>query len=638
MENIKNDFKENFNIAVKSFNGKDYKTFFLHIRLAIEGLGKLSIYDILGESAAKDYINGVFSIEWHPEKTAYEKEDKPTDAVTGSSLVKYVPMVFLYKHPNVIKPSGVPKSVKKQFKSGLERNTDMLVYFYSIASTYHHTGDLRFNAATQASVGAALLMGYFDFLKTYEEKVLFLSSDNIDFLCSLDSFQFDNPKAVSEFQCMIDELSSDLAKKNIALMEAKKSLAEAKKRAAEAEKRAAEAEKRAAEGDARCESRQREIDEYQKQIDEYQKQIDEYQKQLAGRDAKGPVPMKGQVKQKFYGPAKGNDIDENSMDDDQLDLIERTNDESMLVAGCAGSGKSVIAMKKAEQLAAQGKDVILIAYTKSLNSYMGIGRPSESVKSYYYQQWLNMNKPASDYIIVDEIQDFTREQIKEFCAKARKCYFFFGDTAQSIYNKPGKPTMTIEQIAELTGLETLMLYNNYRLPRPIAKITQNHVGVNVLPYSDRVYQNRETESPRFIRTGTPDDELNLIVEIIQSHSNMSIGILFHENRSVLQLSEQLSNRGVLVEFKYNDNDTMQSFSTLDFKTLLPKVMTYHSAKGLQFDIVIIPQYKGAENPEKRKALYVAMTRTMHKLYVLYATSELLSPLKEVPSHLYLKSL
>ena len=66
-------------------------------------------------------------------------------------------------------------------------------------------------------------------------------------------------------------------------------------------------------------------------------------------------------------------------------------------------------------------------------------------------------------------------------------------------------------------------------------------------------------------------------------------------------------------------------------------MTYHSAKGLQFDIVILPGYNGTDDTESQKALYVAMTRTMHKLYVLYTTPELKPPLN-VPSHLYIKTL
>ena len=198
--------------------------------------------------------------------------------------------------------------------------------------------------------------------------------------------------------------------------------------------------------------------------------------------------------------------------------------------------------------------------------------------------------------------------------------------------------MTIAQIAEMTGLNTLQLFNNYRLPRPVAKITQNYVGVDVPEYKEKVYQNKETELPRFIHTNSKDEEFNYISQIIAQHPNKSIGILYHSNEAVLQLNKQMIERGIQCEFKYNDTEgERHNISNLNFKTLTPKIMTYHSAKGLQFDIVILPQYNGAFDVESKKALYVAMTRTMYKLYVLYFTQGLLSPLKEVPSHLYLKT-
>jgi superfamily I DNA/RNA helicase len=62
-------------------------------------------------------------------------------------------------------------------------------------------------------------------------------------------------------------------------------------------------------------------------------------------------------------------------------------------------------------------------------------------------------------------------------------------------------------------------------------------------------------------------------------------------------------------------------------------MTYHSAKGLQFETVILPFYNGAENSDEKKALYVAMTRTYRHLYVLY-NDEMMEPLKNVPERLY----
>ena len=296
-------------------------------------------------------------------------------------------------------------------------------------------------------------------------------------------------------------------------------------------------------------------------------------------------------------------------------------------------------MHKAEHLYSEGKDVILIAYTKSLNDFMRVGKPDASFRFYYHYQWKKMNMPTADYIIVDEIQDFTREEIQEFINAAKKCFLFFGDTAQSIYRQYGKQTMTIAQIAKMTGLNILQLYNNYRLPRPVAKITQNYVGVDVAEYKEKVYLNKETELPRFIHTQTSEDEFNSITQIIALHPNKSIGILYYSNEAVLQMNKQLLDRGIQCEFKYNDTDGERcNVSNLNFNTLVPKIMTFHSAKGLQFDIVILPQYNGANDVESKKALYVAMTRTMHKLYVLYSTPELLSPLKEVPSHLYLKTL
>ena len=199
--------------------------------------------------------------------------------------------------------------------------------------------------------------------------------------------------------------------------------------------------------------------------------------------------------------------------------------------------------------------------------------------------------------------------------------------------------MTIAQISEMTGLNILQLFNNYRLPRPVARITQDYVGVDVAEYKEKVYQNKETELPRFVHTETPEEEFEGIIQIIAQHPNKSIGILYHSNDAVLQMNKQMIERCIQCEFKYNDTEgAKQNISNLDFNTLVPKIMNYHSAKGLQFDIVILPQYNGAFNEDSKKALYVAMTRTMHKLYVLNETPELLSPLKEVPSYLYLKNL
>ena len=331
------------------------------------------------------------------------------------------------------------------------------------------------------------------------------------------------------------------------------------------------------------------------------------------------------------------DVPEDSMDDDQLDLIEHTLDKSMLVTGCAGCGKSVIAMNKAVQIKNAGGDVILIALTKSLNRFMGYGKQRHELGSrfYYHWQWERDGKPSADYVIVDEIQDFTEGQIKDFIRAAKKSYFFFGDTAQSIYRAFGVNTLTIDQISSLTGLKPLRLYNNYRLPRGIAKITQPYVAVGANEYNEKIYQSKEPSVPHIIHCADFSAQVRLIVEVIRELELGDVGILMPSNDGVLRMAEALNGLDIPCEFKYSPKGNQKEWrDTLNFKSGFPKIMTYHSAKGLQFESVFLPEYEGASNEDKRKALYVAMTRTWRDLYVLYSGA-LKAPLDKVPRMLYL---
>lgn len=336
------------------------------------------------------------------------------------------------------------------------------------------------------------------------------------------------------------------------------------------------------------------------------------------------------------------DVSEDTLDNAQLNLIDKTLDKSMLITGCAGSGKSVIAMYKAQQIMDAGEDVIMIAFTKSLSRYMYQGKGDWHLgeRFYYHWQWEHAGCPSADYIIVDEIQDFSMEEIKMFISAARKNYFFFGDTAQSIY-KGIKKTMTVEDIQKMTGLEPLVLYNNYRLPKAVAKITQNYVANSpeygfdgfAARYAERVYQSKENSMPSFIQF-IDDKELTAnIIKLIKENNYKNVGIFVPRNEQVLHLKALFEKNNFDFELKYNADDFSSNIDTLDFKTTKPKLMTYHSAKGLQFETVILPYYEGAADVEARKALYVAMTRTYRYLYVMYI-GELMAPLSDVDSILY----
>lgn len=355
------------------------------------------------------------------------------------------------------------------------------------------------------------------------------------------------------------------------------------------------------------------------------------------------VEPKTQTAKKRFGMKqkilKAFNVEKESMDDEQLDLIGDTIDKSMIVAGCAGSGKSVIAMYKAQQILESKGDVILIAYTKSLNRYMRQGKENSLDERFFYHwQWIDQGMSKADYIIVDEIQDFDREEIMQFINAARKCFFFFGDTAQSIYRAFGKETLTIDQISSMTGIKVSRLYNNYRLPKPIAKITQEYLGLteedNVRKYSESLYLSKENASPVFVECHSRQEQIDCIISIIRKNKYRNVGILVPENDLVLEIMNAFTSEKFACEFKFNAGyNDYRNKDTLNFKTEYPKLMTYHSAKGLQFETVILPFYQGASNLDEKKSLYVAMTRTYRHLYVLY-NGDMLKPLKGVPERLY----
>lgn len=356
------------------------------------------------------------------------------------------------------------------------------------------------------------------------------------------------------------------------------------------------------------------------------------------------VEPKTQTAKKRFGMKqrilKAFNVEKESMDDEQLDLIGDTIDKSMIVAGCAGSGKSVIAMYKAQQILESKGDVILIAYTKSLNRYMRQGKENSlDGRFFYHWQWIDQGMPKADYIIVDEIQDFDKNEIMQFINAARKCFFFFGDTAQSIYRAFGKQTMTIDQISQLTDIPVSRLYNNYRLPKPVAKITQEYLGLTeegdkVPKFSESLYLSKENVLPVLFQCDSKETQIERIISLINDNKYRNVGILVPENDMVLEIMNAFTDAKFACEFKYNAgyNDSNNK-DTLNFKTERPKLMTYHSAKGLQFETVILPYYKGAKNSDERKSLYVAMTRTYRHLYVLY-NGIIQEPLKSVPERLY----
>jgi len=349
-------------------------------------------------------------------------------------------------------------------------------------------------------------------------------------------------------------------------------------------------------------------------------------------------------------------VKESELDDGQIDFLNAMLDKSFIVTGCAGSGKSVLAYLKAKRIVNEQADKSLkvIVFTNTLRDFMSSGEEGIRRNVTNHFRWKYMLSDGkwipkttlerADYIIVDEIQDYTYEEIMDFIHCAKKNVFFFGDMAQSIYegiryNDIIKHPLPISQIPQLLANNNLNykkeeLCYNYRLPIPVGLFAQ-YVGVALPPFDESKYKSPENTVPKMIHFDDLDAQVQTVAERIKTLQLKDVAVLVAHNADVAKVSGLLNKYNVSHEIKI---DTQM---TVDFNSELPKLMTYHSSKGLQFESVFILQVQGPyfpfDNGKWQKALYVAMTRTYKNLFIFYS-DDLPAQMSAIPSKLYSTSL
>lgn len=339
-------------------------------------------------------------------------------------------------------------------------------------------------------------------------------------------------------------------------------------------------------------------------------------------------------------------IDYGKLDQLQRKYVDKKVDRSMVICGAAGSGKSLIALHKAKQVAQLGSYAIVV-YTKTLRQYFEDGLKSLGLRNvYHYYHWKKARENDQfrhvKYLIVDECQDFTREEIEDLKKSADIC-FFFGDSAQSIMSFRGS-VQPVQRTALDMGVTMLPLQNNYRLTQENGRLAEH-----ILPGEDIVDNcQRNGVKPQIIKASSFDGQLDAIIRLIQNKSLTSVGILMrfntkekafsrmnNEKLSVEYVKDYFLKKGVACEFKYDDLQSTEM--DLNFHSTTPKIMTWWCAKGLQFKDVFLLNCNQLSLPseisENRSAVYVAATRPSERLYLAY-TGSLCSYFPDASSDIY----
>lgn len=327
-------------------------------------------------------------------------------------------------------------------------------------------------------------------------------------------------------------------------------------------------------------------------------------------------------------------VKDSELDDYQVKIINKRTDNSFIVKGCAGSGKSILALWKAKQIQNEGRGTYqFIVFTKALMQYMSDGVRQVGINSHnvdYHWYWENSKgSPSADYIIVDEAQDFSKEDILKFKSKAKKALLLYGDSAQQLYKfLEDKKTVSMEEIAVITGFQTEQLVFNHRLPKKVARLAEYISSTN--DDLEGRCKSEGIEKPKILKYNSFEGQLDAISEIIKNRNFEDVGIFFRHNADVEKAYNYLKKKGLNVEAKFNRT------IDLNFNSDNPKLMTYHSSKGLQFEAVFLPDCICSGNDD-RNPLYVALTRTYQSLYVMHS-GNLSSFFDAVPRNLYDTSL
>lgn len=342
-------------------------------------------------------------------------------------------------------------------------------------------------------------------------------------------------------------------------------------------------------------------------------------------------------------------IDPGELDEFQRKIRGLSIDESYIIKGCAGSGKTLLALYRALDIhinsIAEDEDdpasFTVVVYTKALKGFLRSGIMELKIPIHQIINYAKWDGEAIDYIIVDEAQDFTESEIELLSNAGLKSIMLYGDSEQQLYKSKKidgttkyERTLSIEEIATKLKLPHFELLKNYRLPNTIAALAA-HVGTD----KDLVSKCTKIglEKPRLKRFTSWESELDYIMNEIETRNLTDVAILvpFSErnrgkrnnfHRNIADVNDYFDNKAFAHEYKtssYGNNGL-----EIDFESSLPKLLTYHGSKGLQFETVFIPFCDFPAHDtwfiNRYKApLYVGLTRTYRNLYVTH--SERLTP-------------
>jgi len=292
---------------------------------------------------------------------------------------------------------------------------------------------------------------------------------------------------------------------------------------------------------------------------------------------------------------------------EQLSIYSYKLDRNLLINGAAGSGKTILAILRAKQLAERGKRVVLIVFTNMLYQFTKLAAKDFNLGDKVlvctiqdlaqgvcgqrpFLENINddllsriVSKYKFDHVIVDEGQDFPMRIYQNCFGKMAPSITVCIDKKQSIYDTDFEKSKLLQSFNEM---EERKLEFTYRNPVRILRLSIEYYKsrYKYLPTDGidniQVY-NKQEGVIKLIHT---NDEVKSIKEVIENRGQNTVGLLLPRSDAPLYYVNMLRELEIDNVEYYNKRNS----SSIDFNNEEPKAMTFWSAKGLQFDTVIVP--------------------------------------------------
>lgn len=375
---------------------------------------------------------------------------------------------------------------------------------------------------------------------------------------------------------------------------------------------------------------------------------------------------------------------------DQRPIYQERLEASFIVRGCAGSGKSSLALLRMQQMLAEDIDhsqptpFYYITYVRELTECVRkelrnfVRPPVFNDYVITYENWKNKTitawarsffniqardcmqvtefdchfgheeptgelkvNPNPKYLLVDECQDLERDEIDTMMTCGAKSIVFYGDDDQHIMAFNGRHPVTLETISVQYGLRVMPLLFNYRLPQEIAKFAEQISGRSDLALHCK---SEYHEKPFVIEVKDQDEAIAFMAKRINSYNMQDVGIAFTKNEQVRtayhKLATEIGSNNVSASWNINPKGgAVMHRKRKEYWDYLSdtriKIMTYEKIKGRQFEVVFL-YVSGELTPDMIKRFYVGVTRSERFLYVLYSGA-MPSVLRQIPCSYYEKT-